>query len=246
MSITVFAISEHFRQSFAPVQKTARMPRKFRCFMHTSKPWKGIWKMKSNAWRNCARHATVANHESLALRRDRKHLIAELRFLRHMAEEEEGLILVLQNSNQYLEASRGTLEASSAALAKISAEAQCKSLDWLTRLTPPRIRCLIPVVPLVSGEIWDQCPLVHISEEILRDFLVTHALSNFSLPVSWSISGSPMPAKIMVVDGEYYSIGMGLCSENSCTPQTKMAIAHDYYQLRLRFQCFFYGNPAFS
>jgi hypothetical protein len=70
-----------------------------------------------------------------------------------MAEEEEGLILVLQNSNQYLEASRGTLEASSAALAKISAEAQCKSLDWLTRLTPPRIRCLIPVVPLVSGEI---------------------------------------------------------------------------------------------
>jgi chromosome segregation ATPase len=94
-----------------------------------------------------------ANHESLALRRDRKHLIAELRFLRHMAEEEEGLILVLQNSNQYLEASRGTLEASSAALAKISAEAQCKSLDWLTRLTPPRIRCLIPVVPLVSGEI---------------------------------------------------------------------------------------------
>ncbi|CAL1145824.1 unnamed protein product [Cladocopium goreaui] len=65
-----------------------------------------------------------ANHESLALRRDRKHLIAELRFLRHMAEEEEGLILVLQNSNQYLEASRGTLEASSAALAKISAELQ--------------------------------------------------------------------------------------------------------------------------
>ena len=73
-----------------------------------------------------------ANHESLAFRRDRKHLIAELRFLRHMAEEEEGLILVLQNSNQYLEASRGTLEASSAALAKISAESQCKSFDWLT------------------------------------------------------------------------------------------------------------------
>ena len=91
-----------------------------------------------------------ANHESLALRRDRKYLIAELRFLRHMAEEEEGLILVLQNSNQYLEASRGTLEASSAALAKISAEAQCKSFDWLTRLTPPTIRCLIPVVPLVG------------------------------------------------------------------------------------------------
>ena len=63
-----------------------------------------------------------ANHESLALRRDRKHLSAELRFLRHMAEEEEGLILVLQNSNQYLEASRGTLENSSMTLARISAE----------------------------------------------------------------------------------------------------------------------------
>eukprot|EP00438_Fugacium_kawagutii_P012887 Skav227076 [mRNA] locus=scaffold4434:27261:27862:+ [translate_table: standard] len=59
-----------------------------------------------------------ANQESLALRRDRKHQIAELRFLRHMAEEEEGLILVLQNSNQYLEASRGNLESNSMTLAK--------------------------------------------------------------------------------------------------------------------------------
>lgn len=67
-----------------------------------------------------------ANQESLALRRDRKHLIAELRFLRHMAEEEEGLILVLQNSNQYLEASRGNLETNSMTLAKVSEEAQLR------------------------------------------------------------------------------------------------------------------------
>ncbi|CAK9081663.1 Epidermal growth factor receptor substrate 15 homolog [Durusdinium trenchii] len=56
---------------------------------------------------------SVANQESLTLRRDQDHLLQELKFLRHMAEEEEELIILLQNSNQYLETSCGNLETNS-------------------------------------------------------------------------------------------------------------------------------------
>ena len=154
-----------------------------------------------------------ANHESLALRRDRKHLIAELRFLRHMAEEEEGLILVLQNSNQYLETSRGTLEASSATLAKVSAESQCKSFDWLTPNNS---------MSNSSGAF------------VLRGNLGASLFPTFLFRFLDPFQVAQRSQKMKMVDGEYYSIGMGLCGENSHSQQTITAIgstAHDYYQL---------------
>ncbi|CAK9081850.1 unnamed protein product [Durusdinium trenchii] len=67
---------------------------------------------------------SVANQESLTLRRDQDHLLQELKFLRHMAEEEEELIILLQNSNQYLETSCGNLETNSQVLNQIHTDLQ--------------------------------------------------------------------------------------------------------------------------
>lgn len=48
----------------------------------------------------------------------------ELKFLRHMAEEEEELIILLQNSNQYLETSCGNLETNSQVLNQIHTDSE--------------------------------------------------------------------------------------------------------------------------
>ena len=67
-----------------------------------------------------------ANLESLALRRDRNHLSHELVFLRQVAENDEEMLLVLKQSNQYLEASYRSLESNSDVLKEIRREIQAQ------------------------------------------------------------------------------------------------------------------------
>ncbi|CAE7876304.1 eps15 [Symbiodinium sp. KB8] len=65
-----------------------------------------------------------ANLESLSLRRDRNHLSHELAFLRQVAENDEEMLLMLRQSNQYLEASHRNLESNSEMLKEIRKEVQ--------------------------------------------------------------------------------------------------------------------------
>ena len=67
-----------------------------------------------------------ANLESLSLRRDRNHLSHELVFLRQVAENDEEMLLMLRQSNQYLEASYRNLESNSEVLQEIRKEVQAE------------------------------------------------------------------------------------------------------------------------
>ena len=63
-----------------------------------------------------------ANLESLALRRDRNHLSHEMVFLRKVAENDEEMLLMLRQSNQYLESSYRGLESNADVLKEIRKE----------------------------------------------------------------------------------------------------------------------------